>query len=413
MISEAVILAGGKGTRLRSVVSDVPKPMADIDGQPFLYHQIRYLAKQGISRVVLSVGYLHQVIEDFFGDSFEGTEIIYVREESPLGTGGGLKLALDACKTDDVLVCNGDTFFEFRLSKLAFVHQKKNAGFTFSVREVENDGRYGGLKISDDCLVLEFIAKNVIAKTFINAGVYLVNKSFFLAETTHLIDVFSLEDDFLAKKLNLSKIFAVPFTDGRFLDIGIPEDYFKARDLIPLWVGSGLSPVDTIFLDRDGVINEKIDGGYVTRLSELKILDGVTGWLRGKAAEEKQFFVITNQRGIGRGIMTEEDLSIIHGEISDLLAVHGVQITSFYHCPDTEKTSWRRKPNPGMLEEAFSANPGLKKETSVLIGDSLTDLQAAGAFGIRSIWLTNGKNIRFEALLWCSDVAETLKDVVL
>lgn len=412
MIQEAIILAGGRGTRLQSVVSDVPKPMADINGWPFLTYQIRYLAAQGIKRIILSVGYKHESIVSFFGDQFEGTPIVYMVEETPLGTGGGLRLALEASETDDVLVCNGDTFFEFRLEKLAFVHQQKASGFTFSVREIENDGRYGGLKIASDCRVEEFIPKNIISKTFINAGVYLVHKPFFM-DNSREGQPFSLEDDFLALKLSTDKVFAVPFLNGRFLDIGIPEDYFRSQELIPDWVRSPEPETATIFLDRDGVLNEKIEDGYVTSVAGLKMIDGVEQWLAERVSNGVQLFVITNQRGVGKGLMSLSDLESIHGEITLQLGKHEVTIKQFYFCTDIDNSAPRRKPNPGMLEQAFEEYPGLRKETSVMIGDSLTDLQAASAFGIRSVFLTNGKAINFETLSHCTVIARTLRDVVL
>ncbi|WP_304236650.1 HAD-IIIA family hydrolase [Jiulongibacter sediminis] len=397
MMQEAIILAGGKGTRLQAVVSDVPKPMAPIGEKPFLFYQMKYLISRGIDRIILSVGYKSEVISDYFGNEFQGVPLVYVHEENPLGTGGGVRLALNAANSNEVLVCNGDTFFEFELSKLQFAHRQFQGTLTFSVHEIENNGRYGGMRIGSDAKVNGFIPKNVTGKTYINAGIYLINKTEFLAQTP-ADTPFSLEDDFLAVKVGEGRFYACPFSASQFIDIGIPEDYEKGQSLIPTWSSKESTEFKTVFLDRDGVLNRKIDNGYVTKPEELEILPGVRETLKEWGDAGKEFFIVTNQRGVGRGLMTIEELHAVHFTLLKKMEAVGVKIRDIKFCTDTENSSPCRKPNPGMLLELFKEYPHIEKDKVIFIGDSLSDLQAGKNAGVKTAFLTNDKPLNFEVL---------------
>ncbi|UBM57914.1 HAD-IIIA family hydrolase [Marinilongibacter aquaticus] len=409
MITEALILAGGKGTRLRSVVQDVPKPMAPISGKPFLHYQMKYLKGLGISRFVLSVGYKQELIREEIGLEFEGVPVVYAIEEEPLGTGGGLRHALQYCQTDTPLVCNGDTFFEINLSKLFYVHRTSEALLTFSVREIDNNGRFGGLQIEEDASVSGFVAKDVLGKTFINAGTYVLHKGKFLASTE--ASRFSLEDDFLAKRVSQGNFVACAFRDSKFIDIGIPEDYEKAQTLIPEWASQEKRNFNTLFLDRDGVLNKKIDGSYVRKPEELEVLPGVPEKLAEWRKANKKLFVVTNQRGVGRGLMSLDDLQAVHQSLLEKLALFAVAFEDIKFCTDVEANSPRRKPNPGMLLEIFDEFPAVKKETTLFIGDSLSDLQAGNAAGVETCFISHGKSLSFEQILCSNCIFESLSEV--
>lgn len=224
---EAIVLAGGFGTRLRKVVSDVPKPMAPMDdkGTPFLALVMHKLAEQGISRVILSVGYMAEVIQKYFGNTFEGMTIDYVIEDSPLGTGGAVKKALGICNEDNVFVLNGDTFLDVSLAELKQLHEHTNADFTLVAREMSNFDRYGVLALDEANRVLNFGEKEYCMHGYINGGVYCLRRG--------LIDdmrenVFSLEKDFLEAKVDQLHIHAYK-TNSYFIDIGIPADYSRAK----------------------------------------------------------------------------------------------------------------------------------------------------------------------------------------
>lgn len=231
MSYQAVILAGGLGTRLRAVVSDVPKPMAPIDGVPFLEHLMSFWIDQGVTSFVLSVGYRWETIRDHFGTSFRDAKVEYAVEEIPLGTGGGLCLAaskLDPC--DDFLLLNGDTFFEVRLEELRAFHAKRKSDLTLSLFSVPENTRYSGVEIASDGKVVSFQAQGQGPRS-INGGVYIVGYDL-LENMISSMTPLSLETGLFARWLAEGKrIFGAEF-EGRFIDIGVPEDYQRAPGIL-------------------------------------------------------------------------------------------------------------------------------------------------------------------------------------
>jgi len=228
---EAIVLAGGLGTRLRTAVPDLPKPMAPVNGRPFLEHQLDYWAAQGVTRFILSVGYRHEAISGHFGATYRGIPVGYAVENQPLGTGGGLLLAAASLAAPGpFLVLNGDTYFEVALGLLREFHATHNADITLSLFRSPQRGRYTGLKIgaAGDVLAMSAADKNGLA----NGGVYLVERGFLEGGPWQPSSRVSLEEDILPFALHGSKrIFGLECS-GRFLDIGIPEDYARATDML-------------------------------------------------------------------------------------------------------------------------------------------------------------------------------------
>ena len=224
MIREAVILAGGRGTRLQSVVPDLPKPMAPVAGKPFLEILLVSLARKNIDRVVLSVGYLAESIIAHFGQYFQGIEIQYAREDSPLGTGGALRLALQQCREEAVLVLNGDTFLEFDMPSAARDWQTHRCPIVIGFH-AQNTARYGRLSLNGD-RVVGFLEKGSGEPGVINAGSYVFPTN--LLRRAELPEVFSLERDFLPQELQKT-CFRLLAASGMFIDIGVPYDYLLAQ----------------------------------------------------------------------------------------------------------------------------------------------------------------------------------------
>ena len=216
-----IILAGGFGTRLSTVVKDVPKPMAPINGKPFLHYIFKELQHQTIKDVVLSVGHLKEVIQDFFQDNYLGISIQYAIENEPLGTGGGIKHAFSFVK-EDAFVLNGDTYFDIELSKL----KKTDADISIALKPMFNFDRYGTVELNDEHRIISFNEKKYCEQGLINAGVYYLKKSLFDKIETE--NKFSFEKDILEKHSNDLIIHGSIF-DNYFIDIGIPEDYEKAK----------------------------------------------------------------------------------------------------------------------------------------------------------------------------------------
>ena len=227
---EAIILAGGLGTRLRSVCADRPKPMADINGKPFLSILMDYWKREGVSHFILSVGYLHQQVIEYFGSSFEGIPIDYAIESSPMGTGGGLLLSLDHLRSSNecVLVINGDTYFEVPLAELKDFQQEKQSACTLSLRPVEENTRYGGINRLPSGQIVSFDEKGQKQQSLINGGCYLISPSFLKSLCSMPTEKpLSLEKDILIPAVSSQEAYGAVF-DQYFLDIGIPEDYFRA-----------------------------------------------------------------------------------------------------------------------------------------------------------------------------------------
>lgn len=228
MLKEAIILAGGFGTRLRDVVVNVPKPMAPVCDKPFLDYLLKYVKYYGVEKVVLSVGYLSEKIIKQYGTAFEGLQISYSIEKEPMGTGGGIRLAMEKCIGKDVLVLNGDSFFDIHLNSLYDSHCNSQANCTLALRKVENASRYGTVVLGKGKEISGFKEKDGQEKPgTINAGVYILNRESFLKKNPPAKN-FSIEKDFFETKLNELKIFGFEL-EGYFIDIGIPEDYKRAQ----------------------------------------------------------------------------------------------------------------------------------------------------------------------------------------
>jgi D-glycero-alpha-D-manno-heptose 1-phosphate guanylyltransferase len=222
--SEAIILAGGLGKRLQGIVKDIPKPMADIRGRPFLSYLLDYLLDQGIGRVIISTGHRAEAIVSTFKDSYHGLKIEFSNEEMPLGTGGAVKLAMRRVRGANVFVLNGDTIFKAGLSGLESAFLRDKADIAIALKDAPSCERYGRVVLDAKNRIVELREKGVKSGGLINAGVSLMRRGVL----DKMPDAFSFEADFLCKELSSLKIVGVPF-DGYFIDIGIPDDYLRAQ----------------------------------------------------------------------------------------------------------------------------------------------------------------------------------------
>lgn len=225
-IKEAIILAGGLGTRLRSAVPDLPKCMAPVKGKPFIGYVIDYYRQQGIEKFIFSLGYMHEVIEDYLNKTYPSLSKKYVIESEPLGTGGAIKLACEAASEENVLVLNGDTIFNIELNSLADFHFQHYAHCTLSLKPMTNFDRYGVVETNSNNSIKSFKEKQFYENGLINGGVYALHVPSFLAEG--LPAKFSFEKDYLEVKYVQGNMYGV-MQEGYFIDIGIPEDYERAQ----------------------------------------------------------------------------------------------------------------------------------------------------------------------------------------
>jgi D-glycero-alpha-D-manno-heptose 1-phosphate guanylyltransferase len=224
--SEAIILAGGLGTRLRSAVPDLPKCMAPVNDKPFLSYVINYLQTQKVERFIFSVGYMHEEITKYLALHYPRLNAEIVVEEEPLGTGGAIRLSCDKATTENVIVTNGDTLFRVDCRKLLDFHKLNDGDCTLSLKRMIDFDRYGVVELDKDNAVKSFREKQFYKEGLINGGLYAINVKSFLGED--LPEKFSFEKDYLEKLFTERKMFGL-VQDEYFIDIGIPDDYERAQ----------------------------------------------------------------------------------------------------------------------------------------------------------------------------------------
>lgn len=225
-ITEAIILAGGLGTRLRSAVPDLPKCMAPVNGKPFIAYVIDYLQSQGVEKFILSLGYKHGVITAFIKKQYPTLDVEYSIEKEPLGTGGAIRYACLKTSEGNVIVTNGDTLFKIDAAKLHGFHAMCGADCTLSLKPMKNFDRYGVVELNKDYSISCFKEKQQYEEGLINGGLYILNTKKFLSEYLPL--KFSFEKDYLEALYTKRRMYGV-IQDEYFIDIGIPEDYARAQ----------------------------------------------------------------------------------------------------------------------------------------------------------------------------------------
>lgn len=227
MIKEVIILAGGLGTRLRSAVPDLPKCMAPVAGKPFLHYVAQHFLSQGVDRFIFSLGYMHDIILDHLHKNYAGSQIDYVIENEPLGTGGAIRLACEKANSQHVLVANGDTLFRIDAGKLSTFHLQQKAACTLCLKPMKNFDRYGVVELNkNDNTIASFREKQYYESGLINGGMYALEVNDFLKKDWP--QKFSFEKDYLEKFYTQGNIYG-QVQDEYFIDIGIPEDYEKAN----------------------------------------------------------------------------------------------------------------------------------------------------------------------------------------
>ena len=230
MPNEAIVLAGGFGSRLKEVVSDRPKPMAEINGRPFLEYLLDYLSGEGISRVVLSVGYMAESVINHFGESYRGIGLSYAVEEVPLGTGGGIRKALSCTKEEAVFVVNGDTYFPVGLGELSAKFKSSKADLVVALYETSESARYWTILTGSGDRITSYNKKGrIMDKVLINGGIYLIKRDIF--DKMDFPEKFSFETDFLEKYTETISGYGITF-ERPFIDIGIPESYERAKTIL-------------------------------------------------------------------------------------------------------------------------------------------------------------------------------------
>jgi len=378
---EAIVLAGGLGTRLRAEVADRPKPLALVAGRPFLGYVLDQFADAGFRRVVLATGYLSDAITQEIGTRWRGMEIDYSREDTPLGTGGAVALAAAMLRSDSVHVANGDTFLRFDHVELERAAQRAGSSIALALARVGDVGRYGAVDVHDG-KVVAFLEKGGNGPGWINAGQYFLDRDAIAALPRG--EPFSFEARVLLPAASRGELAALE-KSAEFIDIGIPEDFHLAQRVFAATAGGGTARA--LFLDRDGVIN--VDSGYVHTAAATQWVPGIFDLCRRAADLGYLLVVVTNQAGIARGYYSEQDFLTYSQWMRDEFAARGIPLAAIYHCPHHPTAGPEakrvpcdcRKPAPGMLLRA-ARELGLNLSRSALIGDQPWDIEAANRAGV-------------------------------
>ncbi len=369
-LKQAIILAGGFGTRLAHIVTDVPKPLAPIDGTPFLSLLIRQLEQNGFNDFILLTGYQSEMIEAQFT---QHPHVRCVRETTPLGTGGAVLNAFDYL-ADDFFIINGDTFFDIDFSLLQdFANTKKAA---MALRYSTDISRYGLVDIDENFCVTGFIEKGQLPSDvidgYINGGIYYFKKETlkpFWAQFNN--NKISIETEIFPQLIAEKSLYALPL-GGAFIDIGVPEDYARAQQLIPTKMAEPKKPA--LFVDKDGtlIVNTGYPAGPDIQpiLATLELV---------KSYQEKGFHLVmvTNQAGLAKDKFTPEAMWQNIQAIQNLYAQHGIHFDEIEYCPyhsegSNPQYTYRskaRKPEAGMiLSVCEKINIDLRH--SVMVGDN-------------------------------------------
>lgn len=380
---EAVVLAGGFGTRLKGCIDNIPKPLAPINGKPFLFYLLDYLYANGIHRVIISTGYLSEKVEDAIGGSYRGMTVEYSVEDTPLGTGGGIKKALRKCTDEDVVVCNGDSFFDVDLFEMRKFHLKSAYSVTLAAKHIENAHRSGLLDFKNGRLC-GFIENGIAPSGYINGGVYFIKRTL-LEEIEE--DKFSFEKTVLAGRYDIG----VYESDGYFIDIGVPDAYRLAeaeKDKL-----TSRRKRCAVFLDRDGTINK--DTVHLYRREEFEFLPDADKAIAELKKKGYLVTVITNQAGVAKGLYAENDIGILHSYVDSLLREkHSVIADGYYYCPHHPEATVAkykldcpcRKPNAGLIlkavEDFTKAGIEIDLNGSYTIGNRISDVLAGKNAGV-------------------------------
>lgn len=419
---KVVIMAGGKGTRISSVVSDIPKPMIKIEGMPVLEHELNCLREQGFEDIIITVSHLGHVIMDYFGDGSRvspvtgkpfGVHIEYFVEEQPLGNAGALFQLKDKL-TEDFLLLNADSVFDIDFNRMINYHKEKGGLVTLFTHPNSHPYDSALIIADDNGAVMQWLAKEDEHPNYyqnrVNAGLHVLSPKVLDMEiNTPKID---LDRQLLKLLAGTGKMFC--YDSPEYVkDMGTPDRYEAVcRDFRNGTVQAKnlTQKQKAIFLDRDGTINKYV--GFLRDIDEFELIDGVAEAIRAINESGYLAIVVTNQPVIARGEITWEELREIHNKMETLLGLEGAYLDGIYFCPHHPHKGYEgeiselkidcdcRKPKPGLLLKA-AEDFNIDMSQSWMIGDGENDVKAGEAAGCKSILIDKdifGKRCLFECV---------------
>ena len=412
---KTVIMAGGKGTRISSVASDIPKPMIKIEGVPVLEREILCLRDQGFKDIIITVSHLAEHITGYFGDGKEfGVNIEYFIEDQPLGNAGALFKLRDRL-TDDFLLLNADSIFDVDFNRFAKYHRDKDSMVTLFTHPNSHPYDSGLIIADDDGKVERWLTKEDVRPKWyrnrVNAGLHIINPA--------VLDNADVEIDNIGKdiagkivKVDLDRQILKPLCGTGTMycydspeyvkDMGTPDRYEAVcrdyRDGI-VEAKNLRNKQRAIFLDRDGTLNKEV--GFLRNIDDMELLPGVAEAVRKINESGYLAIVVTNQPVIARGEVTVPQLSEIHNKLETLLGNEGAYLDAIYYCPHHPDKGFEgeipelkvvcdcRKPGPGMLLKA-AKDYNIDLSSSWMVGDSSRDVGAGAAAGCKAALIGDG-----------------------
>lgn len=439
---KTVIMAGGKGTRISTVASNIPKPMITIEGKPILEHEIGCLRDQGFTDIIITVSHLGNVIMDYFGDGSGispatgepfGVQIEYYEEKIPLGNAGALFKIKDKL-TDDFLLLNADAMFDVDFHRFVDFHQRHDGLVTLFTHPNSHPYDSGLIIAAKDDSVKSWLAKEdkrpIYYKNRVNAGLHVISPK--------VLDMVDIDTDLVGSigadgksiKVDLDRQILKPLTaTGQMIcydspeyvkDMGTPERYYSACNDFKNGIVHAKNlrnKQKAVFLDRDGTINKYV--GFLRNIDDFELIDGVAEAIRKINESGYLAIVVTNQPVIARGEVTVEDLEEIHKKMETLLGAKGAYLDAIYYCPHHPHKGFEgevpelkmdcecRKPKPGMLLKA-AEDFNIDLSRSWMIGDGVNDIKAGKAARCKTALIgTNDfqQDMTVDSLIaWCEQV---------
>lgn len=421
---KTVIMAGGRGTRISSVASDIPKPMIKIEGKPVLEHELECLRNQGFKDIIITVSHLGNIIMDYFGDGSKvspvtgepfGVSIEYYFEQEPLGNAGALYKIKDKL-TEDFLLLNADAIFDVDFNRFVAFHKKHGGMATLFTHPNSHPYDSGLIIATEDGLVDEWLTKEDIRpeyyKNRVNAGLHVLSPR--ILDTVITTSKIDLDRQLLKPLAGTGKMFA--YDSPEYVkDMGTPDRYeavckdyhdgkVKAKNL--------QNKQKAIFLDRDGTINKYV--GFLRDIKDFELLPDVCEAIKMINASGYLCIVVTNQPVIARGEVTCDELRQIHNKMETLLGKEGAYVDAIYYCPHHPHKGYEgeipelkfdcecRKPKPGLLFKA-AEDYNIDLTQSWMIGDGENDVQAGIAAGCQSILIETDESILKQIERICED----------
>lgn len=407
---KVVIMAGGRGTRISSVASDIPKPMIKIENMPVLEHEIECLRKQGFTDLIITVSHLGHIIMDYFGDGSRvspvtgqhfGVNIEYFVEEVPLGNAGALYKLKDKL-TEDFLLLNADAIFNVDFNRFVAYHKKKGGLVTLFTHPNSHPYDSGLIIADDNAAVKSWLSKEdnrpKYYKNRVNAGLHIISPR--ILETAINTLKIDLDRQLLKPLAGTGKMFC--YDSPEYVkDMGTPDRYEAVcRDFYEGRVQAKnlKNKQKAVFLDRDGTINKYV--GFLRNIDDFELLPGVAEAIKRINESGYLTIVVTNQPVIARGEVSIEKLEQIHNKMETLLGANGAYLDAIYYCPHHPHKGYEgerpelkieckcRKPKPGMLLKAAN-DFNIDLLQSWMIGDGENDIKAGIAAGCRTVLIGN------------------------